>query len=188
MGTHAFDWVVRKSEYVVQERWITVRADSCMMPNGRVIEPYYVLEYPTWVNVVALTAADEVVLVRQYRHGLRQTILGFPSGMVDPEDASPLAAASRELREETGYGSEHLVEIGCLAPNPATHTNVTYCYLATDTRQVAAPQPEDTEQMEVVLLPVQTVVEYAVRGQLPQSLHVGSLFLALHALGRLQLT
>lgn len=188
MERHPLDWVVHKSEYIVRERWITVRADSCIMPNGRVVEPYYVLEYPPWANVVALTGADEVVLVRQYRHGLRQTMLGFPGGVVDPEDASPLAAARRELLEETGYCSDHWIELGHLAPNPSTHTNVTHCYLATEARQTAPPHLEDTEQIDVVLLPLQTVVEYAVHGQLPQSLHVASLFLALHALGRLQVT
>ena len=76
-----FAWTIRKSSYIIKDRWLTVRADSCEMPSGQTIEPFYVLEYPTWVNVVALTADDDVILVRQYRHGLQETILGLPSGV-----------------------------------------------------------------------------------------------------------
>ena len=72
---HSFDWILLNSKYVVKDKWITVRADTCQMPNGTIVEPYYVLEYPTWVNVVALTKNQEVILVKQYRHGLKQTVL-----------------------------------------------------------------------------------------------------------------
>jgi 8-oxo-dGTP pyrophosphatase MutT (NUDIX family) len=183
-----FDWTVRKSSYILKDHWITVRADTCEMPSGQTIEPFYVLEYPAWVNVVALTADDDVILVRQYRHGLQETILGLPSGTVEPEDASPLEAAKRELREETGYASDRFMESGRLSANPATHTNLTYCYVATDVQPIAVPRMDDTEPIELVVMPLQAVFEQVVSGKLPQSLHVGSLFLALAALDRLHLT
>ena len=183
-----FAWTVRKSSYLLKDRWLTVRADSCEMPSGQMIEPFYVFEYPAWVNVVALTADDDVILVRQYRHGLQETILGLPSGTVEPADASPLEAAKRELREETGYASDRFRESGRLSANPATHTNLTYCYVATDVQPLTVPRRDDTEPIEVVVMPLQAVFEQAVSGKLPQSLHVGSLFLALVALDRLHLT
>ncbi len=77
---HSFDWTLLSSKYVVKDRWISVRADTYQMPNGRIIEPYYVLEYPTWVNVVALTKSKEVVLVKQYRPGIQKTVLELPCG------------------------------------------------------------------------------------------------------------
>jgi len=104
MSPHPFDLMLLTSRYIVQDRWLKVRADTYELPNAQVIEPYYVLEYPTWLNIVALTAQEEVVLVRLYRHGIRQTVLELPSGAVESSDASVLDATRRELLEETGYG------------------------------------------------------------------------------------
>lgn len=182
---HPLDWKLLNSAYVFQDRWVSLRADTCQLPSGRTIAPYYVLEYPSWVTIVALTHDQQVVLVRQYRHGLQQTGLELPSGTVEPSDASPLVAARRELLEETGYGSEAWVETGRLSPNPATHTNLTYCFLATGVQQIASPQPEETEHLETMCLPLSDVVRLASQGGLVQALHVGALFFALHVLGKL---
>ena len=182
---HAFDWKLLHSEYVLQDRWLSLRADTCQLPNGRTITPYYVLEYPTWVNVVALTQDHHVVLVRQYRHGVQQTVLELPSGTVEAADPSPLAAVQRELLEETGYVGETVVETGRLSPNSANHTNFTYCFLATGVARVTDPVTDDTEQVETVLMPFTDVIQLARQGGLWQALHVGALFFALHALGRL---
>lgn len=182
---HPFDWQLLQSVYVLQDRWLSLRADTCQLPNGRTVAPYYVLEYPSWVNVVALTEDHHVVLVRQYRHGVQQTVLELPSGTVEAADASPRAAMQRELLEETGYVSAHVVETGRLSPNSANHANMTYCFLATGVERVAEPMPEDTEQVETVLMPLADVIELASTGGLLQALHVGALFLALRALGKL---
>lgn len=179
------DWHVVDSTYIVKDRWLSLRADVCRLPNERTIAPYYVFEYPDWVNVVALTEDGNVVLVKQYRHGLQRTLTELPCGGVEPQDASPLAAARRELLEETGYSSEHFIQTGVLSANPANHTNMTYCFLATSVRQIAAPVLDDTEQLEVVLLPLEEVIELMHNGGILQALHVGSLFFALKALGRL---
>jgi ADP-ribose pyrophosphatase len=182
---HPFDWKLLKSEYVLRDRWLALRADTCQLPNGRTIAPYYVLEYPMWVNIVALTTDHEVVLVRQYRHGVQQTVLELPSGTVEATDASPLAAVQRGLLEETGYAGTVVVETGRLSPNPANHANFTYCFLATGAARIADPVAEETEHVETVLMPLADVIALARQGGLLQALHVGSLFFALHALGRL---
>ena len=178
-------WTVTQSRYVIRDRWLSVRADSCRMPGGRVVEPYYVLEYPDWVNVVAFTASSEVVLVRQYRHGIGRTILELPCGTVDPQDVSPLEAARRELLEETGYTSDNFRQCGVLSANPATHTNRTHCFFATDCRKIAEPTPGESEQVEVSLQPMSVLLNLARRGELLQSLHVAAVFLALLELGHL---
>ena len=182
---HPLDWQLLHSTYILRDRWLTLRADTCQLPGGRTVAPYYVLEYPAWVTIVALTQAQQVVLVRQYRHGVQQTVLELPAGAVEATDASPLLTVQRELLEETGYTSATIVETGRVSPNPATHTNLTYCYLALDAQQVAAPQPDDTEHLETVLLPLAEVVQLASQGGLIQALHVSALFFALHALGKL---
>ncbi|TWF54495.1 NUDIX hydrolase [Neorhizobium alkalisoli] len=95
-------WSVLSSETVVKDRWIDLRAETCVTPSGQEIAPYYVLSYPDWVNIVAITADDEIVLVRQYRHGAADVFTEIPGGAVDAGDPDPVAAAKRELLEETG--------------------------------------------------------------------------------------
>ena len=96
-------WTVRRSRTVLADRWIHVNADAVEDARGNLLDPYYTLESPDWVSVVALTDAEELVLVRLYRHGLRALSLELPAGAVDPGDADPLAAGRRELLEETGH-------------------------------------------------------------------------------------
>jgi 8-oxo-dGTP pyrophosphatase MutT (NUDIX family) len=107
---------------------------------------------------------------------------------VEPTDASPLEAVKRELREETGYGSDDFLETGTLSANPATHTNLTHCYVARQSHRIAPPLSDATEHIEIIPVSLQQAFAYAVQGQLPQALHVGSLFLALATLGRLRLS
>jgi 8-oxo-dGTP pyrophosphatase MutT (NUDIX family) len=178
------EWKTLDSRYVFQDEWITVRADTCEMPDGKVIEPFYILEYLPWVNVVALTAEQQIVLVRQYRPGVRQTTLELPGGSSNPDDPSMLHAIRRELREETGYGGGEFIELGALLPNPASQNNTVHGFLATNVERIAELQPDDSEFLEVVLLPLDEVIELARIGGLSHALHVATLFLALSHLGR----
>lgn len=180
-----FDWTILKSRYIVQDEWLSLRADTCQMPNGCIVDPYYVFEFPAWVTVVALTDNDEVVLVRQYRHGIRKTVLGLPCGNITENDPSPLHAARRELLEETGYISENFIETGKLSANPANHTNLTHCFLAIDATPAATPRFDDTERIDVVLTPLPKVMELIEAGHLFHALHVCAIFLALKGLGRI---
>lgn len=144
------------------------------------LDPFYV----PWTGQPFQPA---VVLVLHYRHGIQQTVVELPSGAVEATDGSPLAAVWRELLEETGYAGAHVVETGRLSPNAANHANWAYCFLATGVERVAAPRADDTERVETVLMPLAEVVGLACKGGLSQALHVGTLFFALHALGKLTL-
>ena len=181
------NWKVSSSKQILRDRWISIRADTCCTPDGVVISPYYVLEYPDWVNVVAVTPQEEIVLVRQYRHGIGQTLLELPCGEVEKEDASPLEAARRELLEETGYQAEAFTSTGILAPNPATHNNSTHCFLATGCRRIASPTQDEAERTEVVLMPLPEFAESLLAGGLSQALHVGSSLFGLSKLGLIQI-
>ncbi|ANY83001.1 hypothetical protein BB934_32835 (plasmid) [Microvirga ossetica] len=112
-------WRVKASRHIHKDRWISVRADDCVTADGVDVAPFYVLEYPDVVLVLAITANDQVVLVRQYRHGLGEVTTEFPGGIIDPSDPDPIAAAARELADETGYFSDDLRIVGQLSAGAA---------------------------------------------------------------------
>lgn len=174
-----FKWTTLKSKQVLKDKWISLRGDTCKMPNGKIIEPYYILEYPTWVNVVALTKEKEVILIRQYRHGLQKTIIEIPSGNMDESDNSPLEAIKRELLEETGYSSDNIIETCRLSSNPSNHNNLTYCYLALDCYLATNQKLDDTEQLEIILKPLDEVIKMLNNQEFFQALNVSSLYYAI---------
>ena len=161
-------WKLLHSEYLFKRPGVAVRIDRVETKNGQEFEPY-VIESGTWVNVIALTKKSEVVLIRQYRHAVGQVLLELPAGLMDEGDASPLQAAQRELLEETGYAGKQFIEIGHVYPNPATHTNLIYSYLVLDAEMVSEQNLEETEDIEVQLLPWEEAVALARTGGLSSS-------------------
>ena len=176
-------WKILDSKYLYKANGVALRIDQCEIPNGNVFEPY-VLETGTWVNVIAMTKNRDVVLVKQYRHGVGQVLLEIPAGVMDAEDESPLQTAKRELLEETGCTSKKFIEVGKSYPNPATHNNLTYSFLALDVELTGRQNLDDTEEIEVSLMPFDEFVTFAKEGGLPQALHVSALFFALAYLER----
>lgn len=116
------NWKVLTSEYLARKPWFTVRHESIELPDGRRIPDYYVFEYPDWVNVIAITKEGKFVFIDQYRHGLGETDYEIPAGVAEPDDASMLAAAQRELAEETGYGGGQWRELMVVRPTPRRRT------------------------------------------------------------------
>jgi ADP-ribose pyrophosphatase len=155
-----------------------VRIDKCELPNGMTIDGF-VLEYGDWATIIALTKQQEVVMVRQYRHGAQKVILELPGGAMEDEDENPMQAARRELLEETGYTSDNFIQIGCVSPNPANQTNLIYSFLALDARKVSEQNLDDAEDIEVVLKPLDEVIRMAKSGELFQSMQVSAVFFAL---------
>jgi len=103
-----------------------LRSDSVLLADGRLLSPCTVFEYPDWVDVIALTAARNVVLVDQYRHAVGQIRAEFPAGVIDEREV-PLAAIKRELLEETGYTSQERHRLGGAPVNPVLQTNRIHC-------------------------------------------------------------
>jgi 8-oxo-dGTP pyrophosphatase MutT (NUDIX family) len=169
---------VTSSRYVHKDRWLTVRADDCLTDDDVSIAPFYVLEYPDWVHIVALDAEGNVLLVRQYRHGLGDFSLELPAGAIDPADADPLSAAARELLEETGCAGA-MTLAGLTTPNPSTHANLIHTIVARDVRQVAAPADDPTERLELLWVPVGEAIRRALGGQMIAAIQVASLLTGL---------
>lgn len=175
-------WKIRSSEYLVRAPWAVLRKDVCEMPNGHIVPEYYVLEYPNWVNMVAVTENDELILVKQYRHGVKEFVLEIPGGVIDPgEDA--ITAARREMLEETGYAFDTATELASLYPNPATSDNKTTTFLLTGGRKVQEQDLDDQEEIDVVLVSPEEVKQLLLENKIGQALHTASLFYGLHRLG-----
>jgi 8-oxo-dGTP pyrophosphatase MutT (NUDIX family) len=177
-------WTVKTSRDVIRDRWVKLRADDCVTADGVEVAPYYVLEYPDWVHVVALDDEDHIILVKQYRHAFGGISLEVPAGAIDQEDLSPLAAAARELEEETGYVAEHWRSFGKHSPNPATHTNFCHTVLAQGARLSGKTLNDPTEQIKVVRVPVQDACRLAADGTLTNAMQIASLAIALTAIGK----
>ncbi len=123
-------WQVTSSQYLVNDRWLKLRADSCLTPDGHTIEPYYVMEYDGWINCLVIDTDMNALLVRQYRHGAGVDVLEVVGGMIDATDESPEAAARREIAEELGYTGGKVFQTGVSYSNPSSMTNKNYSFLA----------------------------------------------------------
>lgn len=169
-------WQVISSRYLFRRPWLTVRCDDMLLPNGNRIPEYYILEYPDWVNTIAITKEGKFVFVRQFRPGIGRTMYELCAGVCEKEDPSPLVSAQRELLEETGYGNGQWQEFMVVSANPSTHTNLTHCFLATDVEPVAPQDLEDTEDLTVHLLTLDEVKRLLQNNEILQALHAAPLW------------
>jgi 8-oxo-dGDP phosphatase len=168
-------WQIVSSSYVAQKDWFTVRRDHVRLPTGAEIPEYWVSEYRPWVNVVGVTDADEVVLIRQYRHGLGAVHFELPAGTSDLGETDLESAARRELVEETGYGGGRWSPLFTLSANPALQNNLTHTFLAEGVRPEAQQKLESSEDLRVHLVPVAELAALIEDGGFIQALHVAPL-------------
>lgn len=168
-------WTLLDSKYIIQRPWATLRVDKLQLPNGNIKDEYYVLEYPTWVNMIGITEHNTILFVRQYRHGASKILVELPAGVVE-EGEEPERAAQRELLEETGYAFDSIEYICELYANPATSGNLTYTYLLRGGKKVQEQCLDNSEDIEVVEMSIEEAKTFLFNNQIGQALHTAALF------------
>jgi len=168
-------WQVVSSKKDQSYRVFSLRTDLAISPRTGKKHHFFILESSPWVNVIPLTPQKEVVLVRQYRHGTQNVTLEIPGGLVETSD-SPEGAARRELLEETGYGSEEIVSLGLVHPNPAIQNNACYTYLAKDVYPIGEQEQDDKEDIEVVLKPIAEIQGLIQKGVITHALVLAAFY------------
>jgi ADP-ribose pyrophosphatase len=143
--------------------WVRLWVDEVQLPDGRVVDDFFTIDMPDYVVVVALTPDVRVVVARNYKHGPRRVCLNLPAGYVE-QGEDPLAAARRELLEETGYVPEEWVSLGSFTNDGNRGCGVGHLFLARQAQNVAEPNAGDLEEMEIGLMGLDEVIETVRRG------------------------
>ncbi len=165
-------WQRLDSETVYSCRIFSLQKNVSRSPRTGKPHDFFVLDSSEWVNIIPVTPNEEVVLIRQYRHGTDDITLEIPGGMVDQEDVSPLHAARREMQEETGYDSDDIIPLGAIHPNPAIQANRCHSFLARNVEKICEPSFDTTEETEVTLVPVSALPEIVRQGLITHALVV----------------
>jgi ADP-ribose pyrophosphatase len=153
-------WKKRSSRDIHRDKWIALRADTCELPGGRILEPFYVVEQRDSVHIVPVDASGRVLI---------------PCGVVEPGEA-PLVAAQRELKEETGHVAANWVAIISPFANPARLTNRIHCFLARDITDTGMRELDDSEEIEFEWMAESEVRKRIFAGEFSQALHIASVY------------
>lgn len=145
-------WTLLHSERKFADRLIAVDHDVYRLEETGGTNDFTVIRTADWINVIPVTREGNFVFIRQFRHGIREVTLEIPGGAIDPGDPDPLAAAARELREETGYEALRWEYLGFVTPNPALQDNRCHTFLALEACRARAPSLDAYERIEVALL------------------------------------
>ncbi len=168
-------WTTLESTLLIERPWLAARRDKVRLPDGRINEEYYVLHYPTWVNVIAETTRGELIMERQYRYALGIVSEEICAGVVE-KDETPLHAAQRELCEETGYTGGQWEQLMTLAPNPSTMDNVCHCFLARGVEKTTGQHLDATEDLRVLLRSRAEVFAMLQQGRVMQAMMAAPLW------------
>lgn len=179
-------WKTTASRYIVNDRWLKLRADTCVTPEGNVLDPYYVSEYSDWITCLAIDHRGDVVMLKHYRYAADEYLFEVIAGMMDKSDASPEATAKRELAEEIGYQGGTIYRTGVSYANPAIQTNQVHSFLAIG-GECKEQLLQTGENLHLQKMPFK---EFLKRSEtignepISQSLHITAIFFALNFIKR----
>ena len=178
-------WKILSSEYLFNDLWFKVRKDICETQQGKIIDPYYVYEFPEWATAFALTEDNKVIMVRQYRHPVGEVIIELPGGCVDDTDKDFQTAIARELLEETGYTFTSYESLGKISANPSTNTNWMHMFLAKGGKKVEEQKLDHNEEIVVELYSIDELKKMIRENKIIQAMHMTCILYALEKLGEL---
>jgi len=176
-------WRILDSDYRIQTKFLRLRADRVELPSGDVVEEYFVRESRGFCVVFALTPDENVLLVRQYKHGIREIVTELPAGMID-DDETPEACAERELAEETGFTGSAPQHVRTFLTDPTNATGRFHLFVVRDAVRTREPVFDVTEDIEVDVVPVDEVRAMALDGRIASGSQVAAVLVALAHLER----
>lgn len=168
-------WSVLESEYLFKRPWLTAKREHVKLPTGAEIKDFYVLEYPDFCNVIAITKEGKFLMERQYRHAQHLTAYEMPAGCVETGE-EPMEAAKRELYEETGFGGGRWSHFMTTSPNPGACTNYSYTFLAVGVEQISSQHLEASEDIKVVLMEEEEVLHLLKNDEFHQAMMAAPLW------------
>ncbi len=177
-------WKLLQSQLVINNKWCQVRQDEVELPNGTIIDDFFINIRPDIALVFPITAQQEIIFVEQYRHGVGKVLLELPAGSFYPDKESAEVAAARELSEESGYVAEKLIKLATLYDNPVKDTNCIHLFIAKNVIKSQERKLDITEDIEVVLIHISEVMNKVLRGEICVSGTVAAIFLGLEFLSR----
>jgi len=169
-------WPIVASRLLADYRVFTVRTDKKISPRTSGEHDFFVIDCPNWVNVIALTPEQQIIMVEQFRHGSKTVELEIPGGVIDPKDASPVAAGLRELQEETGYAGDNVQLIGEIYPNPAIMSNICHTVLVQNCQLEHEVNFDSGEDMVTRLIPAADIPQLMAQKKIGHSLVAVALY------------
>ena len=169
-------WKTVGSRLLGDFRLFSLRAERKVSPRNGTEHEFLVIDCANWVNVIAITPDEQLVMVEQYRHGTNTVELEIPGGMMDPHETSPIATGLRELREETGYEGERAQLLGRISPNPAIKSNTCFTVMIEDCRPTRPAEFDSGEELITRLVPIADVERLVAEGTIQHSLVVVALY------------
>jgi len=159
-------WPIIESTKGPDMSLFSIRINRCRSPRTGQEHNFYIIDFPSWVQIIPITPDDRLVMIRQYRHGCGQIFLELPGGLIDKDDLSPDKTAKRELLEETGYLAEDLSLLTSTYPQPAVLNNMGLTYLTKGVKKVTEPNLDAAEDIEVCLVELQRIPEMIRDGEI----------------------
>jgi 8-oxo-dGTP pyrophosphatase MutT (NUDIX family) len=177
-------WKILESNFVIDNKWCRVKQDKVQLPNGLIVDDYFVNIRPEIVLILPITQNREVVFVRQYRHGVEEILIELPAGTFDPQNESSPDAARRELEEETGYQAPQLIPLTKIYDNPVKDKTLIHIFIAPDVIPTGQQNLDITEEIEIILIPLTEVKANIFSGNIQVAGTISALLMGLEQLAK----
>ena len=178
-------WKTLSYEQVLDTPHLKIRREEVAVPDGPVIDDYYIIENRGWVGIVPVTPDGRFLINKQYKHGIGEVILEFPAGGIDPDEDDPRLTARRELMEETGYSfaDEDCELLAHMLANPTGARTRIWLYLARNVRKIGVQKPDPVEVIENFLVTPRELLQLIHDGRFSTQGQIAAAYMALERLG-----